>query len=240
MHDKTNTGVSETVEVSETFARASLVPDVVGTVATNRQVAGDKAASVEGTARAVADVAKCVSIVGAVFHAIAITAGCIRMVSEASRGRASLPRLYPELVDLLNCTSRCAMLVVDPEVEIEDLRLKYMFRIQEDCMLSLGDIEEQLMRGWLRQAWQANVVAETELKVVALREKVVIALNTRDIASVRQTVKQILPSATSAVFGDILPPPSLSPFLLVGRSSGATCYAYWSTMEALPLLSMGG
>ncbi len=57
LHDKISAGASETVEVSDTFARASLVPDVVGTVATIVKVAGDKAGSVEAAAEAVADIA---------------------------------------------------------------------------------------------------------------------------------------------------------------------------------------
>ncbi len=94
-------------------------------------------------------------------------------------------------------------------------------------MSTLGSIEEQLMRSWIGQAWHANVVAETEAKVAGLREKVVIALNTgriafitRDMASVKQTVKEMMTSGTSAVFGEILPPPSLSPYF-VGRQGGA-------------------
>ncbi len=36
------------------------------------------------------------------------------------------------------------------------------------------------------------------------------------MASVKQTVKEMMTSGTSAVFGEILPPPSLSPYF-VGR-----------------------
>ncbi len=78
------------------------------------KVAGDKAAGAVETAEAVAHIAKCVSIVGGVFQAVAITTRCVRMVSEASRGCQSLPRLHSELVALLSCTSECAM-VVDAE-----------------------------------------------------------------------------------------------------------------------------
>ncbi len=124
----------------------------------NREVAGEKAAGVVETAEAVADIAKCVSIVGAVFQVVAITARCIRMVSEAFRGRASLPTLHSELVDLLNCTSRCAILVVDPEAMVDDVRLNHVFRIQEDCMLTLGTIEEQLV----------NLATSTSLSIATM------------------------------------------------------------------------
>ncbi len=121
------------------------------TVSTIVKVVGNKAAGAVDTAEPVADIAKCVSIVGAVFQAVAITARCIRMVSEASRGRASLPGLHSELVGLLKYTCECAMLVVDPEAAIDDLRLNHVFSIQEDCVLTMGNIEEQLMRSWLIQ-----------------------------------------------------------------------------------------
>ncbi len=140
-HDETSAVASATVEGGETFGRASIVPELVGTVATivkvAGKVAGDKAA-VE-TAQSVADIAKCVSIVGSLLQAVVITARCIRMVLEASRGRACLPGLHSELIDLLNCTRECAMVVVDPEVVIEDLRMNRVFRIQEECVLTLGN-----------------------------------------------------------------------------------------------------
>ncbi len=138
------------------------------------------------------------------------------------------------------------MLVVDPESAIDDVRLNHVFCIQEDCVLTLGDIEDQLMRSWVKQAWRANVIADTESKVTALREKVIIALNTRgiarntrDIAALRQTVEHIVTSGTSAVFGNLLPPPAFHNSFLVGRRRGASCSAYWSVMGVLLLLSTG-
>ncbi len=136
------------------------------------------------TAEAVADIANAVSVVGAVFQGVAITARCISMVSEACRGRECLPRLHLELVGLLNCTCRCAIVVVDPEAAMDELRLNHMFKIQEECMLTLGSIEEQVMRNWFKQAWWSSVVVDTESRVARLREKVVTALNMRDIAAV--------------------------------------------------------
>ncbi len=53
--------------------------------------------------------------------------------------------------------------------------------------------------------------------MVAVREKVVTALNTRDIAALTLTMKQMMISGSSAVFGDIRPPPGLSP-CFVGRN----------------------
>ncbi len=182
LHDEINAAASETVEVIETVARASFVTDIVGTVATIVEVAGGKAASVEGTAQAVGDIAKCVSIVGGVFQAVAISARCVRMVSEASRGRASFPRLHSELVALPTYTSERAMIVVDAETSIDEICLDHMFNVQEDFVLTLGNIEEHLMRRWVMQAWRGDVVADTEAKVAGLRERVVVALNTRGIA----------------------------------------------------------
>ncbi len=222
-HVEISGATSDIIETTETLAPASLVPELVETVATIVKVVWERADGVVETAEAVADIAKCVSIVGAVFQAVAITARCIHMVSEASRGRTCFPRLHLELVALLNCTSEFAMLVVDPEAGISDVCLNHIFSVQEDCVLTLGNIEEQLMRRWIKQVWRANVVAETESKVAALRDRVVvalhtrgIALNTRDIRTLRRTVEQIVPSGTNTVFGNILPPPSLSPFF-VGR-----------------------
>ncbi len=59
-------------------------------------------------------------VVGAVFQAVAITARCISMVSEASRGRESLPRLHSELAGLLKCTTQRAMIIVDPEAAMDE------------------------------------------------------------------------------------------------------------------------
>ncbi len=73
------------------------------------------------------------------------------MVLEASRGRACLPGLHSEFIALLKHTSECAMLVVDPEVVIGRLVLKQCVQDQEDCVLTLGNIEEQLMRHGLRR-----------------------------------------------------------------------------------------
>ncbi len=239
-HPKIIAASSATIEAIETSGQVSIVRELVETVAAIVKVAGEKAAGVVETAEAVADIAKCVSIASAVFQAVAITARCISMVSEASVGLESLPRLHSELVGLLNCTSRCAMVVVDPEAAIDELRLKHMFKIQEDCMLTLGSIEEQLMRNWFKQAWWSSVVADTESKAATLREKMVTALNTRDIAALTLTVKQMKTSGSGAVFGDILPPPSYRHSLLDGRRSGVRCCAYWRPMEALVLVSTAG
>ncbi len=135
------------------------------------KVAGDKAAGAVETVEAVTDVEKCVSVVCTLFQAVTITTTCIRMVSEGSRGRASLPGLHSELFALLHYTCQFPMLVVDPEGTMDDLRLSLVFRIQEDCVLTLGNIQEQLM-----QAWRTNVLAHTESEVTVLREKVVVAL----------------------------------------------------------------
>ncbi len=73
-HSRITAASSATIEAMETFGQASLVPELVETVATIVKVAGGKAAGVVETAEAVADIAKRVSIVGAVFQAVAITA----------------------------------------------------------------------------------------------------------------------------------------------------------------------
>ncbi len=84
MDDKVSAGASGTVKFSETFASASVVLDIVTTVAAFVNVVRNQAADVEGTARAIVDTKKCVSILGAVFQAVAITARCILVISEAS------------------------------------------------------------------------------------------------------------------------------------------------------------
>ncbi len=159
-----NAAASEVIDVSETVARTSALLDLVQTVARIVKVAGEKAAGAVETAEAVANITKCVSVVGGVFQAVAITVRCIRMVSEASDGHRCFPGLYSELIGLLNCTWDCAMLVVDPEAAIDHLRVDHVFRVQDECMMTLGEIEEQLMRSWVMQAWKASVVAETKSK----------------------------------------------------------------------------
>ncbi len=84
-------------------------------------------------------------------------------------------------------------------------------------MLTLGSIEEQMMRSWFKQAWWSSVVADAESRVATLREKVVIALNAQDIAALKPAVKQMMSSGSRTVLGGILPPPRLSPFF-VGRT----------------------
>ncbi len=129
-HAEITAASSTTIEAVETFGRGSVVPELVGTVAAIIKVARDKTGGVVETAQAVADIVKCVSIVGAVFQAVAITARCIRMVSEASRGRPCLSRLHLELIGLLKCTFQCAMVVVDPKAAIDELRFNQVFGIK--------------------------------------------------------------------------------------------------------------
>ncbi len=89
----------------------------------NRQVVGNKAAGVEGTARAVADITKCVSIVGAVFsdggnHCEMNSHGVGGFSRSCIFARTALGARC-----LLNYMSECAMIVVDPEAAIDDIRL---------------------------------------------------------------------------------------------------------------------
>ncbi len=140
------------------------------------------------------------------FQVVAITGRCVHIVPEASRGGASLPRLYSELDALLNCTCDCAMLALSAEAAIEDWRRNRLLNIQERFTETLGETEEQMMRSWVKQAWRANVVGDVESKVAALRERVVVALNTRDIGTLICTVNR-----TGADIGDVLPLPRLSP-----------------------------
>ncbi len=106
-HVDINSTGSAIVEGIETFDPASIVPDLVETVATIVKVTGDKSAGVAENAAAIAYIAKCVFVVRAVFHAVAVTAKCIQMVSESSRIRTSLQGLHLELVALLHCIFKC-------------------------------------------------------------------------------------------------------------------------------------
>ncbi len=126
---------SATIERIETFGRASVIQELVGTVAT---IVEEKAADVVKTAQTVADITKCVSIVGAVVHVVEIYVRCIRMMSEASRSRPCLPRLHLELVSLLECTLQFAMVVVFAESAIDDLRSKHAFYRSHGFAVEIG------------------------------------------------------------------------------------------------------
>ncbi len=84
------------------------------------------------------------------------------------------------------------------------------------------------------------MVADTESKVRGLREKVVVALNTRDIATLTRTMKQVVTSGSSTVFGNIVPPPSLSPFFVGRREERRELLWILERHGALLLLSMAG
>ncbi len=73
-----------------------------------------------------------------------------------SRARGVFPGLHSELTGLLKVTHQCAMVVVDPEAAIDEVRLNNVFRIIDECVLTLGKIEEQLMRS----RGHASVVGE--------------------------------------------------------------------------------
>ncbi len=47
---------------------------------------------------------------------------------------------------MLDYTCRCAMTVVDTDAAVDEVCLNHVFKVQEDCFLYLGKIEEQLMR----------------------------------------------------------------------------------------------
>ena len=173
---------------------------------------GQQATSIADAAEAIADMSKCVSVVGGVLQIVAITARCMHMVSEASRGRRYLPSLHSELIELLSCACECAMVVVDAESGMEKFRLNHVFSIQEQCIETLGSIEEQLMRRWMNQAWNANLMSDTESKVIRLREGIVTALNSRDIADLRRIVNEMTSYGTKTVMEDIVPIPTLSRF----------------------------
>ncbi len=82
--------------------------------------------------------------------------------------------------------------------------------------------------------------ADTKSKVAGLREKMAVALNTADIATLRLSIRQMMTSGTSTVFRNILPPPSLSPFFVGRKEERRKLLSYWSGMEAVVLLSTAG
>ncbi len=89
-----NGAASDAVEASETIASGSVLPELVETIAVVVKVAVDKAAGAAETADAVADIAKCVSIVGV----------CSRRLQLLRDAFACSPRLLTRVGVFQDCT----------------------------------------------------------------------------------------------------------------------------------------
>lgn len=86
------------------------------------------------TVQNVADVAKCITIIGSTFQVVALLVTVAEMVMEVHRGSKILPRILDEANQLRRVIIMSIIQVLDPRGAVKAELLQHMSRTQEEAL----------------------------------------------------------------------------------------------------------
>ena len=188
-------------EIVGRFQEVLLLPEAVnnlsafvGNVATVAKTSST-ATSFKENFEAVANVAKCVTIVGSAFQVAILCATLVDMGIEMKRGIDTLPRIKATIEELHTAIVVNMDHILHPDTTVDELLVRNLFEVQGKLFCSLFAVERQLMRTGVRGAiasyLKSGELRKLEQALRELKDNVISVVHSGEIARLNTEMRNL-------------------------------------------------
>ena len=195
--DEPSTFVRMMEEGAPITERVNLFCGYVETIAT---IIKKSVPAAKDMAEEVADYAKCVSVVGSALQVVVMCATLAEMGMEMKRGKVEWPRIQSRVKHLHRVVLDCMSHVLHPDGHVDELLVKSIFKVQQELVDVLGEVEEEMMRDSgalesVKRFMKANKLKRVEEELKRLEGSVLETIQSSSIADIQRDVKELKQNA---------------------------------------------
>lgn len=137
----------------------------------------------------VADVAKCVTVIGAAFQVASLSLNLLDMASEMRHGLDVLPNIRRKIEDVHKKVVECMIPILHPDGELDEELIVYVFRGAKQVWTQLSQVETHLMSHKTRQFLRASDMKKIKIGMEQLRKSLIPVWQTKNIVKNSAAVK---------------------------------------------------